>query len=315
MKKDKHGRLTPFYNATELLQKAPYLHELAHISVAEVTNIDSSNIDPKIWTRLALLIAQKRSSYDGFVIIHGTDTMAYSASALSFALKNIDKPIVFTGAQKPLEQLPSDGYNNLINALLVASQGVPDIYIVFGSKILQGNRSTKVSESDIDAFDSPMVAPRGKISLEPIMNYVYKTKRGEFDCQPTFDTGVLVIKITPGLSAKYLQAAVEVPNCKGVVLEGFGAGNLPQELLSFLKIAKNKDIPVIMMSQCPQGMTQMRLYEVGAHALSDGAIPAADMTVEATVTKLMWGLSQRCGVIATSKLFQTNLAGEVTLHA
>lgn len=314
MKKDEDGRLVPFYKASDLLEKIPELQEMADISVEEVVNVDSSNVDHMVWKKLALVIAEKHEQYDGFIITHGTDTMAYTASALSYALQYLAKPVVFTGAQVPLHELPSDGYVNLMNAILVANIGFAGVFIVFGSKIMQANRATKVSESALDAFDSPMVPLAGKITLKPSISLGSRMGYGKLVCVPEFDPNVLVINITPGLSSKYLDAALKMTGLKGIVLEGFGAGNIPVALTPFLHTAKEKEIPVIVLSQCSNGATKMRLYDVGSHALEAGAIAGMDMTVEAAVTKLIWGLAQGKNRDEIQTLFEANIAGEVTLH-
>ena len=313
MKKDKDGRLVPFYRATDLLTKVP-LKKFAEISIQEVVNVDSSNIEHSIWTKIVKLIEKNCEEFDGFVVVHGTDTMAYTASAVSYALQNLAKPVVFTGSQKALDDLPSDGYGNLINALSVAVKSVAGVFIVFGSKILQGNRATKVSESALDAFDSPMVLPRGTITLEAQIQYAPTIKHGKLISKSEFDPNILVIRVTPGLASDYLETIVRTTDCKGIILEGFGAGNIPFSLLPFLKTAKKKGIPVVVLSQCPEGATQMRLYEVGAHALEGGAIAGLDMTIEATVTKLMWGLAQNKSREEIQELFEKDIAGEVTLR-
>jgi len=171
MKRNKEGVLAPFYNAKDLLNFVPQLNQIANISVIQLANVDSTNIEPKFWTVLAKTIKENADKYDGFVITHGTDTMAYTASAISFALSGINKPIIFTGSQKPIFDVPSDATNNLINSVLTSLKVKTGIVIVFGTKILRANRSTKISESTLDAFDSPMVAPIGTIALEPIINY------------------------------------------------------------------------------------------------------------------------------------------------
>ena len=177
--------------------------------------------------------------------------MAYSASAVSFALRNIPKSIVFTGAQKPVEDSPSDAVNNLINAVIVASRFDVGVSIVFGPKILQGNRSTKVSESSLDAFDSPMVAPLGVISLEPSMMATSHRKYASVSWQHvTFDPEILEVQIIPGLPARYLAAVVN-SGCHGMVLEGFGPGNVPSAVIPFFQEAK-KEISSDHLESVPQ---------------------------------------------------------------
>jgi len=313
MKRNKSGALVPFYNAKDLLNFVPQLKQLADISVIQLANIDSTNIEPKFWTILAETIKENIDKYDSFVITHGTDTMAYSASAISFTLHNIDKPIIFTGSQKQVTDIVSDASNNLINAVMVSSKLKSGIVIVFGTKILQGNRATKISESTLDAFDSPMVLPLGNISLEPQITSLYRLKTYKnITFNTKFDPDIAVIKIIPGLSYKNLDFVFN-ENLHGLILEGFGPGNIPKILIPFLKKAKTKELPVIILSQCKKGITKMHLYEVGHAALDAGALPGGDMTIEAASTKLMWILAQTRDIKKIKKLFQTNIAGEVTI--
>jgi L-asparaginase len=314
MKRNKKGVLTPFYNAKDLLNFVPQLNQLAEISVIQLANIDSTNIEPKFWTTLAETIKENIGKYDGFVITHGTDTMAYTASAISFALQGINKSIIFTGSQKPLEDIPSDASSNLINSVLVASQYKLGSCIVFGQKILQGNRATKISESSLDPFDSPMALPLGNILLEPQITSSYRLKTHKnLTFNIKFDPNIIVIKITPGLSYKNFDFIFN-ENLHGIILEGFGPGNIPKILIPSLKKAKIKEIPVIILSQCKKGITKMHLYQVGHAALDAGAIPGGDMTVEAALTKLMWVLAQTQDIKKIKQLFQINIAGEITIN-
>lgn len=313
MKRDKKGVLVPFHSDDQLLVKIPELTKIAKITIENVTNIDSTNMHPDIWTKLAQKIKENYSLYDGFVITHGTDTMAYSASALSFALQKINKPIVFTGAQKPLDDLTSDGRNNLLNALFVACMDLREVCIVFGSKILRGNRATKTSESNLDAFDSPMEAPLGEVRLEPklvsLQNRTYADSKLSF--QPHYNPNIIVIEVHPGLPCTFLEKIIQ-SGCEGIILKAFGAGNIPDQLIPALQRANKLHIPVIILSQCSQGMTQMQLYQVGYQTLEAGAIPGGDMTLEVTVAKLMWVLAYTKDLKEIKKVFSISLAGEMT---
>ncbi|MCR4312998.1 MAG: asparaginase [Candidatus Roizmanbacteria bacterium] len=314
MKRDKNGALVPFYNVKDLLNFVPQLDQLAEISVIQLANIDSTNIEPKFWTILAETIKENIDKYDGFVITHGTDTMSYTASAISFALSDINKPIIFTGSQKPITDIPSDATSNLINAIIVASKFNTGVSIVFGPKILRANRTTKVSESTLDAFESPMVEPLGIISLEPLITSPYfqkKKKTVSFNLK--FDPNIAVIVVTPGLSNNYLSHII-TSDAHGLILKGFGPGNIPKTLLPFLKKAKDNNFPVVILSQCVKGTARMQLYKVGKDALKAGVIPGEDMTSEAASTKLMWILSQTRDIKKIKQLFLTNIVGEITTY-
>ncbi|MCL5798264.1 MAG: asparaginase [Patescibacteria group bacterium] len=313
MKRDNRGNLSPYYESKDLIKRVPHLSEIAAIDIENIVNIDSSNFQPEIWTEIAIKIADNISKYEGFIIIHGTDTMAYTASALSFALLNLGKPVVLTGGQKPMDDIGTDGINNLINAVLVINYGIPDIYIVFGTKILKGNRATKISESSLDAFDSVMRLPLGEIALEPkLFIKEKKTRSQKLKLKPKFEPDIVIFDLFPGFRPKYLDEIIE-SQCKGVILKSFGSGNIPDNFISLIGRANQKDLPVVIISQCYKGLTQMQLYEVGQNALNVGAIPGRDMTLEAASTKLMWGLANYKAVNKIRKLFNTNIAGEVTI--
>lgn len=314
MRKNKAGALVPFHDGKILLEKVPQLAKIAQIFVTEITNIDSTNMDYHVWTKLANVIADNYSLYDGFVITHGTDTMAYSASALTFALGKIGKPVIFTGSQKPVDDVPTDAVNNLLNAVIIAKGDIVGVYIAFGSKILIGSRATKMSESSLDAFDSPMVTPIGEISLEPKINGLYRKgkKAGEgISLRAGFKPGVVSVILTPGLEVDFLEKLTD--NATGIILSAFGPGNIPDKLLPFLKKAKERSVPVVIISQCRKGITQMQLYEVGANALKYGAIAGNDMTIEAVATKLMWILAQTHNLTEIRQAFAKNYFGEVTV--
>jgi L-asparaginase len=315
MKRDKNGALVPFYNVKDLLNFVPQLDQLAKISVIQLANIDSTNIEPKFWTVLAETIKENIDKYDGFVITHGTDTMSYTASAISFALSDINKPIIFTGSQKPIFDIASDAPNNLINSVLVALKVKRGSIIVFGTKILQGNRSSKINESNLDAFDSPFVDKLGTIKLEPEIR-TDSIITGEINISNSlnFDPNIITIKLVPGLSNSSLEKIIFSNNYHGVIIEGFGPGNIPDSLMSFLNKAKEKELPVVVLSQCKNGMTKMNLYAVGQQAVAGGVMPGGDMTVEAASTKLMWILSQTRDIKKIKQLFLTNITGEMTTY-
>lgn len=314
MKRNDGGVLVPFYNAEDVFRFVPQLKMLATISIIKLINVDSSNIDPLVWTKLAQTIHENKDKYDGFVVTHGTDTMAYTTSAMSFALRNINKPVVFTGAQKPVEDVPSDAASNLINATLVASKFPVGVAIVFGSKILQGNRATKVSESSLEAFDSPMAPQLGEIALEPIfVGSIHKRIKKHDPLQAFFDPHVMVIQVTPGLSRFHLKAVIN-SNVQGIIFEAFGPGNMPNSLIPFISEAVKQGVIVVVLSQCRRGITRMQLYDVGLQALRAGALAGGDMTVEAAYAKLTWILAQTRKPAAVKRLFESNIAGEVTRY-
>jgi L-asparaginase len=309
------GLLAPADDAAQLISLAPGIEKLAEFDFKFVADIDSTNMHPGIWKTLAQTIRENYDNCDGFVIAHGTDTMAYTASALSFALRNLNKPVIITGAQKSIFDIASDAPNNLINAAKVALLDVPEVCVVFGSKILRGNRTQKISEKKLNAFWSPVVLPLGCVALEPeiVVDRVWRWRSKELEFKPDFDREVVFYQLFPGLDGKYIEAAID-RGCKGVILNAYGAGNVPNgeaSLLPVIKKAVEHNVPVIVSTQCVEGSTRM-IYEVGHCALAAGAIPAFDMTSEAAATKLMWILAQTNDLACIKEMMRTNLCGEIT---
>lgn len=316
MSRKKDGTLAPALAIKDLLKLIPEVADTANLSYEFVVNIDSTNMDPSIWTDLGQRIYKNYSLYDGFVVTHGTDTMAYTASAMSFAIQGLTKPIVFTGAQKPPGDLASDARSNLINAVKIATTGIPEVCIVFGTEILRGSRAQKKSETSLNAFWSPDAQALGTISIEPQIfpERIIKSKLKKIKFQPKFESNVMFYQMFPGLKNKYVEMAIS-NGSKGVILNSFGAGNVPTgnySLIPALKKAKEKNIPVIITTQCVEGSAHMFLYEPGFAALKTGAISALDMTSEAAVTKLMWILAQTNDPKKIKSILQKNLVGEVS---
>ncbi len=316
MAKNQEGYLAPFLSAKELLAKFPEIKEVADTDCTELFNIDSTNMQPHHWTRIADTIYQNYESYTGFVVTHGTDTMVYSAAALSFALQNLSKPVVFTGAQKPTDEIASDARNNLINACKVAAMDLGEVSIVFGSQILRGNRTKKKSEVMLDAFWSPVTLPIGTISLEPVFinHYLCRAKK-KLKYQPGFNPNVIMLDVTPGMNPKYLQNILEM-GVGGLVLNAPGAGNIPHEensLVPFIEKAYQKNIPVVVTTQCLEGSAQMHLYQAGVLGMRAGAISAGDMTHEAATAKLMWTLWQTKDFRKIKETMQKNISEEITV--
>ncbi len=289
----------------------PKLPFFADISYTFVDNIDSTNIQPEHWDRLTAEIEDNYDDYDGFVITHGTDTMAYTASALSFTMQNLGKPVVLTGSQIPGSKIETDARRNFVNAVRVALSDMSGVYIVFDRKIISGTRATKVSESRLDAFESVSVPPAGEIRVDVRINP--KTPKRHLR-QPSFKSGfsedIAVVLLFPGMPEKHLIDIIE-GGPKGLILLGYGTGNIAYRYLSALECAGN--IPVVISSQCRDGSTSMHLYSVGREALKRGAIQAFDMSIEATVTKLMWILKRTQDPKRIRRLLHADIAGEISV--
>ncbi len=312
----KTSALKPQLTAEQLLKQNKQLMEEFSIETRTITNIDSTNMQPHHWTTIAESIAQEYLNFDGFVVTHGTDTMSYTASALSFALQNLGKPVVLTGSQVPPEILGSDAIGNLIHACQVATMDFAEVSIVFGTEILRGNRSMKVSESERNAFISPVFPKLGNIRLQPELSYsnIRRRHSGNVDLNSKFNGNVVVVKCVPGMSPGMIDSIIK-SGVDGLILESFGPGNLPNgenSLIPSIKMAQKRNIPVLISTQCIYGTTRMYLYEVGQDVLKLGVIPTRDMTPETTFVKLKWALGKTKDVEEIREIMERDIAGEVS---
>ncbi len=279
--------------------------------------LDSSDMTVGEWNRIGQLINDKYHSYDGFVVLHGTDTMAYTASALSFMLENLDKPIILTGSQIPLCEIRSDGLDNLITSLLIASQGiVREVCLYFGGKLLRGNRATKMSADGMRAFSSPNCPPLAEAGISiSYMSYPPLPKNsGNFNFCPFIDVPIGVLKIFPGIRFPLFEG-VMTEKLKGIVLETFGAGNIPSDngsLLPIIKKAFESGSVVAVCSQCPKGTVSLGIYETSSSLKKAGAVCGYDMTTEATVAKLYYLFSKNYSKEEIKTKLEENLRGELT---
>lgn len=306
--------LAPGKFENQIQHNVPEVNELAAIDVEVPFNLDSSNIGIEQWDILSSLIYQCHDEYDGFVIIHGTDTMVYTASALSFSLLNFNKPIVLTGSQRPLSMLRSDARSNLIDAIELATMDIPDVLIVFDQKILRGNRAKKVSITRYEAFVSPNFPPVGEIGLNIKLDQSLKRpQQGASIHLAGFDPAVGLLSVQPSMNPGFYFPVLD-GGLKVIILQGFGAGNLPNlqpDWIPFIKEATGRGITVFIGSQSTHGETDLELYECGQNALQAGATGLRDMTLEAAYVKLMKILTltdQRKKII---EKFKQNWAGEI----
>ena len=286
------------------------------ITVKDVLCLDSSNIRPEEWQRIAQHIFQLRKGYDGIVVSHGTDTMAYSASAVTFMLPGIDLPVVFTGSQLPLADVLSDGPDNLRTAFAMAASGVPGVFLAFDRKIMLGCRAVKVRASGFSAFESVNARYAGLVSNRGLVldNRVLPAHKGEPQLKTDISSDVFLLKLTPGLSPKIFDALVSM-GYKGIVIEAFGLGgvNVLHQGLQGIRNAVDAGISVVVTTQCLYDSSDLQVYQVGNKLLELGVIQGRDMTTEAAITKLMWGLGQGYTHEEIARLFATNLTGEITV--
>lgn len=281
------------------------------------TLLDSSNITVNEWNNIGKTIYDNYDSYDGFVVLHGTDTMAYTASALSFMLQNLDKPVVLTGSQIPLVELRSDGRDNIITSMYIAADGVVnEVCLYFGGQLLRGNRTMKYSADGLIAFTSPNYPPLAEagIAIKYNENALLKKNSEAFTFKEMENVPIGVIKVFPGIQFQLFES-IMTEKLKGIVIETFGAGNIPSysgALLPIIKKAFNCGTVVTVCSQCPQGSVILGAYETSSNLKMSGAVSAFDMTTEASVAKLYYLFSCNYSKEQIKEMMEQDLCGELT---
>ena len=286
------------------------------ITVKDLICLDSSNIGPAQWQLIARGIFENRAGFDGIVVTHGTATMGYTASAVTFMLPNIDLPVVFTGSQVPLSDVLSDGPDNLRTAFAMAASGYPGVFLAFDRKVMLGCRGVKVRASGFSAFESinaRYVATVSHAGLS-VDTSVLPAPCGAPELKTDVSDEVFLLKLTPGLTSRIFDALADM-GYKGIVIEAFGLGgiNILNKGLDGIRRALEKGISVVVTSQCLYDSANLGVYQVGTKMMALGVIQGRDMTSEAAMTKLMWGLGQGMNPDEIQALFARNLAGEVDL--
>lgn len=320
------GALCPF-NFERIAKTVPEIKEFG-FSIDSYTLpeiIDSSDLKPALWAELCEIILENYDKYNGFVILHGTDTMAYSASALSFMLNNLTKPVVFTGSQLPIGTIRTDGRENLVAALEIAAATiedkavVPEVSILFGAKLFRGNRTTKINAESFNAFQAFNYPPLAEIGIHIHYNYGainYSPRPKPISAFTEMDTNIAILQLFPGIQTVLIDAVINTPGLKGLILETYGSGNAPTDncFLNKIKEASEKGIIIYNVTQCQGGTVEMGRYETSRKLLKYGVSSGYDITTEAAVCKMMHLLAKYPSLNEVKKYLNSSIKGEITMN-
>lgn len=319
------GALQPL-NFDQISEQVPELKKfnLRLDAISFESPLDSSDIGPDIWVRLAKIIFDNYQGYDGFVILHGTDTMAYTASALSFILNNLTKPVILTGSQLPIGILRTDGKENLITSIEIAADKekgraiVPEVCIYFENRLYRGNRTTKINAENFNAFQSANYPPLAEVGIKIRYNrehILYPRNRLELELKTNFDNHIAILKLFPGMNRAFIDSIIGIEGLKGLILETFGSGNAPADDWFIRRIRKAIDMGIIVLdiTQCYTGSVALGMYETSRKLSHAGVIGGFDITTEAATTKMMYLFGQDLPQDEVRLLLNSCLRGEITI--
>lgn len=318
------GALIPF-NFDELLQKIPELKILEHAidTLSFEHPIDSSNMNPKEWEKIATIIYENYQKYDGFVVLHGSDTMSYTASALSFMLENLNKPVIFTGSQLPIGDLRTDAKENLITSIQIAGLQkhdkpvIAEVGLYFEYKLYRANRTTKINAEHFEAFTSPNYPPLAESGVNLAVNSKIlwrQSRKQKLKLHTQLNENIVILKMFPGISEKVIKHVLELDSLQGLILETYGSGNAPTEpwLVNLLEEKIANGLKVINVTQCSGGSVVMGNYQTSVGLKRIGVVSGKDITTEAAAAKLMYLLDKRLSLKVFKTIFETSLRGEMS---
>ena len=326
MVKDYKTGALRIFNFEKLLKHIPEINHLkcTITSISLNKPIDSSNMNPTNWVIISEIIEDNYEKFDGFVVLHGSDTMSYTASAISFMFENLSKPIIFTGSQLPIGDLRTDAKENLITSIEIASaqeNGIPiisEVCLYFEYKLYRANRTTKINAEHFEAFTSPNFPPLGEsgVHLKFNKHLISKpNKRESLKVRKNLNNNIVILKIFPGITKTVIESILDSKGLKGVVLEAYGSGNAPTEkwFVDLLKETINKGIHIVNVTQCIGGSVIMGQYETSIRLEEIGVISGNDITTESALAKLMYLLGENIPKDKFKTLFETQLRGEITM--
>lgn len=311
VRNQKTGRIEQIESVTDIHRFVPELQKEVSLEFFSLQNILSSEIRSEHWTEIVRTIASVYDDYEGFVVIHGTNTMSYTAAALSFALQNLSKPIVLTGSILPINDIGGDSRVNLVYAVRTAQLDLAEVCITLGPRVLRGNRAVKTDHSIFQTFETPKLNPLAEFHTSVDLNPMRTVRRKRtLVCRPEFDSNVVCLTMHPGAPMRFYDAVLD-SSPHGIVIRAYGLGLLPEDLLPWLRRANDRNIPVVIVSQLIRGSIDLHNYHMQLTLEQLGVISAKNMTTECAIAKLMWALTQTKSESRLKELMQRNLVGEL----